>query len=422
MSKKKKNGGNGKVKIDLTPPTSNFDEFTHLHGVIHKEHFELVNKINVNTKGHLGPTWIENMEANAHLWKKHPNLRTIAQDHIGKNKAVIGVGAGPSFNKNKDVFKQFVNADGVQDWEDRCFLTISSNHQFKPLLNMGVIPDFVLLVDAGTKGVYEQLCVDIPESGRNTTLITGLHCSPRIVEEWLRQGREICFFLSPMKELMETFQKKTGKNPKIHKIELGGNCLNGMWMISLSVLASGIFIGLGNDLSYPLLKTVEERREKYYADGDYTTNAHKTGSGRDEASVHKKWGGFSLERKPIITGRERYNIRLDPVGTSYTLWVYKAWLETVMMLPKKEPEKHTWHYFNCSEGGILGVMARKLDSESMEKQENWYMLDEVTKWYHTAMFEDAAKTVIQSRRAALCQASPLSQYGVQGATNLVALH
>jgi hypothetical protein len=46
--------------------------------------------------------------------------------------------------------------DGVKSWFDRNFIILASNHQLKPLLNMGIIPDFVMVADASDV-VMDQL-------------------------------------------------------------------------------------------------------------------------------------------------------------------------------------------------------------------------------------------------------------------------
>jgi hypothetical protein len=82
-------------------------------------------------------------------------------------------------------------------------------------------------------------------------------------------------------------------------------------------------------------------------------------------------------------------MKLDLVGTSHTLWVYKNWLESTLMRHIKHPV--SFHYFNCSEAGILGVMSRcgdSLDTAQMRDEHNWYMFDEVCRFYHTAMLCD----------------------------------
>lgn len=369
-----------------------YEEQKHLHGIIHECNYNYVSTVSRDTFGFLGSQWTSNLKQNIKLWKKHKPLNSCIG--LARNKATIGVGAGQSFNINRDVLAQVVNRDGVRNWEDRDFIVIASNHQFKPLIEFGIIPDFVILVDASDV-VYRQLCEDIPDEAHNTVLITGLHCSPKVLNAWSKQGREILFYASPVPELCEAFRKELRKNPHHHKMELGGNTLNAAWMIAIVKLQSTIFMAVGNDLSYPTEKNLEKRRKKYYADGDYSSNAPKTGTGRDEAKVNKIWAGFTLSPKNIWTPNEKckYDVKLDLVGTSGQLWVYKIWLETTLLGQLANPV--SFRYYNCSEAGILGVMARELDEEKMNQPANWYMFDEVCRFYHTATLKDATDEFIK---------------------------
>lgn len=379
------------------PNPGQYEERTDVHGIIGQNHFDFLTAVNKQTQSILGKEWAENVKANKRFWRKHEPLRSIVG--LGRNKAVIGIGASPSFNKNKDVFGYHVLPDGVKDWADRDFITIASNHQFKPLLEMGIIPDFVLLVDASDV-VYEQLCKDIHRNGQHTILITGVHASPKVVREWTKQGRHILFYMTCEPGCATAFRKHMNRNPDNYKIELGGNVLNGAWMISAAILQSTVFMGIGNDLSFPIADTIEEQRQGYYSDGNYSSNAKETGTGRDEAATHRRWAGFRLVKKNIITpgnflnGSDRYDIELDIVGTSKTLWVYKIWLESTILGQTLNPVR--LNYFNCTEGGILGVMARDESDEKLRQPDNWYMLDEVcinkhtkARMYHTTTLKDA---------------------------------
>lgn len=396
-----------------------YDEQSHLHGIVSKESYEFVTRINESTINILGSEWVENMRRNKRFWRKHRKLielrDIVNQDGtkgLGANKCVIGIGSGASFNKNKDVLKQIVNEDGVKDWPERNFITIAANHQFKPLMDMGIIPDFVLLVDASDV-VLDQLTKDIPKAAENVSLICGIHCNPKVLNRWTRQGRPLLFYTTPMVSMHDAFREIINRDPIKHKMDLGGNVLNGAWMVGITRFRSNVFFGVGNDLSFELKDTLEEQREGYYADGDYSTNAPGTGTGRDEANSPRKWGGFNLSRRTVWLpgeshkGLNRYNIQLDIVGTTHTLWVYKTWLECTILGQIKSPGH--FHYFNCSEGGILGVMAKKDDDESLKKDDNWYMLDEVAvnehskaTMYHTAMLEDAFELFIKAKEIQRC--------------------
>ncbi|MFX0194538.1 MAG: 6-hydroxymethylpterin diphosphokinase MptE-like protein [Candidatus Hodarchaeota archaeon] len=396
---------------------NDWDNRPELHGIIRQEDFEFVNTINKCTVGKLGEEWEENVKRNKIIWRRNPKLNSLRG--LGKNKCVIGIGAGPSFKKNQEVLKRIVWNDGVRPWEQRDFITIASNHQFKPLLEMGIIPDFVLLVDAGNDAVYDQLCRDIHLSGKNTTLLTGVHVLPKIAKNWTKQGRNIVMYTTNAPNVKKAFSKYISRNHE--GIELGGNVLNGAWMIGLSVFNSTVFFGVGNDLSFELRDTIEEQRKSYYHDGDYTTNAAETGSGRDEAASEKKWAGYRLEKRRIIDPfakdgcLKRYNVELDLVGTSYTLWVYKAWIESTIMAQTQNPVH--FHYFNCTEGGIVGVMAKEVTDSALRDPNNWYLMDGVAInkhtgacMYHTCMLNDAAELFINTKRSYTWQEPQDAQY------------
>lgn len=397
-----------KGEDDKTPAHKQYENREELHGIVSKNSFDFICAVNKSTLNILGDQWISNIRRNKKYWKRHAKIRDMLA--LGRNKAVIGIGAGPSFHKNVDVLKKHIIEDGLKPWKDREFITIVSNHQFKPLLKLGIIPDFVLLVDAAAT-VQHQLTEDIPEEARNTQLITGVHAHPNIIKRWDKQGRGLIFFTTPA-DLIQDAGKECGyKKYSANKIELGGNVLNGAWMIGSAVFQSTVFMGIGNDLSFEIKDDVNEQRKSYYADGDYSTNAEVTGSGRDEGKSLKRWAGYTMERKRVIRidepigSKGRYNFELDVVGTSHTLWVYKVWLETTMMQQTKHPVH--LHYFNCTEGGILGVMARNEDDkEFMRNADNWYFLDEVCinehtkkQMYMTAMFEDAIDVYLKARRS-----------------------
>jgi len=383
--------------------------------VVGKNSWEYLAGSNNATVNNLVEEWKENIRKNVkdRLWKKH---RGIVKDCVGMafNKAVIAVGAGQSFNKNKDVLKKISERDGVRDWEDRNFVIIASNHQYKPLLEMGIIPDLVIAVDSSDV-IYDQLCTDIPEIGRNTVFLAGLQCSNKVLKEWDKQGRDIRFYIPNTPGLGETFEKASGKKAAPHRIVAGGNVLNTAWTIAGIWLQSSVYMTVGNDLSYPLRSSADEQRKLYYADGDYSTNDEVTGTGRDEAKNHKIWMGFKITKSPIYTTKleDIHNIEIEPVGTTQTLWVYKTWIEGQIIMNMAAAKGGSRHYYNCSEGGILGVLCRDDTIEGRKKEENWFLLDELCKQYHTTTLEHAVNQFVAAREVQRCN------IGVPAAINSV---
>jgi hypothetical protein len=158
-------------------------------------------------------------------------------------------------------------------------------------------------------------------------------------------------------------------------------------------------MAIGNDLSFPLKDTLEEKRKSYYCDGDYSSNAPVTGTGRDEANSTKKWMSFKLRRSVLWTPSRtpKYHIEIEPASTTHTLWVYKVWLEANVM--GGISSQLAFHYYNCTEGGIAGVMCKDDSDEGIDNPENWFMLDDVCKRYHTRMFEDAVQEFITAKES-----------------------
>lgn len=366
-------------------------------GVINQKSWDYIGYSDKHTVDYLKELWAENIKRNKKLWRKHGGLATSSVG-LGFNKATIGIGAGSSLKKNKDVLKAILDIDGVRDWQDRNFIIVASNHMYKPLLADGIIPDFVAVADASGI-VADHLTKDIPPSGQNTILLAGMQCDPKVLKEWDKQGRMIKFYLPHTPGLDDVFRKEIGRNPEPHIILQGGNVLNSIWSIALKFFHSSVFMAVGNDLSYPLSDDLTKRRDNYYADGDYSSNI---GTGRDEARSGKKWLGFSLESTTIkLKGRKQYNITLDPVGTSPTLWVYKTWLEA-NVLANAFKKNSKYHYYNCTEGGIAGVMGSDMTDDALNKETSWFMLDSVCPRWHTMKLRDAVDEFLKAKEMIRC--------------------
>lgn len=360
-----------------------------LEGIIHKKSWDYIKASDDHTVGWLLELWRKNVRLNKKLFKKHKSIKDCKG--LCHNKAIIGVGAGQSFNKNKDVLKRIVDGEKGRIWNDRRFVIIASNHQYKPMLKLGIIPDFVILAD-GSDVVMDQLTKDVPESGQNTMLIAGAHCSYDVLKKWDKQGKKILFYVPMTEGVRAEFKKVYNKHPRHHAVHQGGNVLNTAWSIGLSYFGSTVFMAVGNDLSYELKTEEEDQRNSYYADGDYSSNLANQ---RDDAKGGKRWMGFSLKKKVIWTGEDRYDIEIEPVGTSPALWVYKTWLESQVV---GNPGAR-FHYYNCTEGGIAGVMCKGMEDEELVEESNWHLLDEKCDKWHTTTLEDAANKFLTAKGA-----------------------
>ena len=225
------------------------EENSKLDQIVPRFVWEYMDGCNRLTKDSLTPLWEYNIRKNLKkLYRKHGSVI----DHfagLGINKAIIAVGAGPSFNINKNILKAVYRANLQYKLDDQPFIIIASNHQFKPLLEMGIYPHFVLLVDGGDN-VYDQLCVDIPEIGRNAILLSSIHGSHKVLKEWDRQGRSICFFLNDSDMYKKLYKEIIKKDPDKIAFPQGGNVLITAWLLGMKLFGSSVFMCVGNDLSF----------------------------------------------------------------------------------------------------------------------------------------------------------------------------
>lgn len=374
--------------------------------------WDYVDGCNRVTGGALSAMWKKNLAKNVKkLLRKHAR---VDRDFLGfgKDRAIIAIGAGPSFNINKDVLKAVYQQNLLYSLEDQPFILIASNHQFKPLLKMGIVPHFVMLIDGGD-AVYDQLCTDIPEDGQKTILLAALQCSHKVLRDWDRQGRMISFYMHANQACQDLFKEITGNDANSLSIPSGGNVMNGAWLLSMRVMHSTVFMALGNDLSYPYSRDYDSRKNAFYADGDYSVNiANK----RDEARERFAWQGFSFVDGIIKT--QRPYINLQTVCTSRQLFIYKLWAE--MHAVAWSDNEQPFQYYNCSEAGVLGVVPKSYEPQAMKDKKNWQLLDHIIpKRWRTRRLSDAVSEYLQARQ--LCNTTnPATLIDAGSATVLAA--
>jgi len=336
-----------------------------------------------HTERTLGGEWYRNLKKNLrHLYPKYRSIPEMLGG-IGKNKAVIGVGAGPSFNLNKKDL-EFIYRQNVHFLlADQPFIIIATNHQYKPLLNMGIFPHFVCLIESG-EHVYDQLCTDIPKLGDRSILLASLDANHRILKEWTDSGKELAFFLPGGEQNKKIFKKRIKENPEPLSIGTGGNVLNAVFSIAIWFLGSRIFMAVGNDLCFKADKDIENRRSNFYADGDYDCNIQ---SNRDEAKDRFTWMGIKwVESKVHPTGKV---VDLEPVMTSRQFLTYKTWVE--MHVGAWARQKLPFKYINCTEGGICGVVNTENNKAAFKDIKTWKLMDEICndRWFTMTLLDAA---------------------------------
>lgn len=352
------------------------------------------------TGDRLQDLWIKNAKQNLKEFPDYQLVKNVCPG-FGFNKAVILIGAGPSFNKNKKLLKELCYANAQYEFEQQPFLLVCSNHQLKPCLKEGIIPHFVILMDSSDV-VYDQLCKDIPKRGRGVSMLTSFRSDTKVLKEWKKQGRNILFFMLQSEFTFEELRKvHDDENLFERAIPPAGNVLNQAWLTTFAYMGASIFMALGNDLSYDYDDNVEKRRTSYYADEDYSSNI---GTGRDEAKRVVPWMGFEQVESSIVPGY--WMLKMVPKATTYQLVVYKIWLETRIGLQAATAK--SFHYYNCSDG-ILGMLSKKeyslLDKETFDDSDNWHLLDGLfAENYHTKPLIIAANEFLTAR-SIVCQSA-----------------
>ena len=350
---------------------------------------KFVQKSNEHTIAKLSETWERNTRRNLKKYFKRYGLLVDNCRGFGLDKATIMIGAGPSLKNNWEVLKKINGWNFQFEFPQQTFLFMVSNHQFKPCLEAGITPHFVVLVDASdSESIYNQLCVDIPEEAKPVILFCAIHVNPKIVRDWTMQGREVQFYVPGDEENLKLVKDITGKDLSKRSMVQGGNVSNVAFVASLVAFDSRIFISLGNDLSYDLSDDITKRRANYYADGDYSSNI---ASGRDEAKGMKNWCGFNMRPNPFEEGKVIIDFPIK--GTTDSLFTYKQWIETFIAI--QDVSEASFHYYNCSESGILGMIPKSYKKVALDNVKNWVLLDEILpKRYHTRMFSDVISDII----------------------------
>lgn len=395
------------------------NECPNLEKVVSKDMWNYVTGCDRFTQSAMQERWDRNAKKNLKkIYPKHKSL-THAFLGFGKDKALIGVGAGPSLNNNIDHLGEIYRFNAQFTLNNQHFIIAASNHQFKPLLKKGIFPHFVFLTDGGDH-IYDQLCTDIPKLGQASVLVATIFADHKTVRDWCGQGRNVCFTLPSSDNYQQMFKDIIGENPEPLVVGSGGNVLNNMFATGIRILHARYFMALGNDLSYPYNPDIEKRRQMFYADGDYSVNIKK---GVDEAKDRYVWLGFKMRDNPFEPGKKI--IDFAPVSTSRQMFVYKTWAELHVTSWASSAPNDPFIYFNCSESGIAGVLAHNYDSyELLEDPDNWYLIDEVLpKRWRTRSFLQAVNQFLEANlicRENIARESSviLSPHGMAGARSV----
>jgi len=355
--------------------------------VISEEAFEYMRGSSDHTGEFLGEQWERNIRRNLQtLYAKCGSVKQLVG--FGASKATIGVGAGPSYHINKNVLKDVFRLNAKYDLDEQAFIIVCTNHQFPQLLKDGIFPHFVMLLDA-TEKVGKQL-LKAPKLGKDSILISSLYACPEVLEKWVELGRELLFYLPDDEKSREIFLDITKEDPEDTIIPPAGNVMNMLWFLTARFFHSMVFMCTGNDLSFEHSFNAEERKKAFYADGKTEADDE-----RKQFERQMGWMGFKFGDDNVFTRKPVIN--LEFVDTSKQLFIYKLWME-MHFATWQFDDDFNYKFYNCSESGILGVLAKQWDIESFYDKDNWYLMDDICKNWKTMRLKDAVTLYLEVRR------------------------
>jgi 2-polyprenyl-3-methyl-5-hydroxy-6-metoxy-1,4-benzoquinol methylase len=252
------------------------------------------NTIDENSK--ISTIWHENVAKNmAYLSSLNGRVRSVREVPDLTGKAIILVGASPILYETWEYLK---------DIDDR-FIIICSNSSAQFLVDRGIIPDYVLMID-GQKIGWDM---NIGEENLKTAMIASPFCHPETLQSWKNKVYVLPYEIKDDQN-NDVIRERYGE-----AIPSGGNSINCGFAFLVTCTNARIILFAGNELSF---------KKSYYVDKK---------SGNDQSMY------FFAK-----------NAKGETVRTLVPLYEYKMWLENVMW----ELYRQGYWFCNCSEG-ILGI-------------------------------------------------------------------
>jgi len=199
--------------------------------------------------------WVDHFGANMHLMRPHPeiandlcDLRPEPKDDGTAVGEVIIIGAGPSIFEEDYRDLRLLAKYGTPENA----IVLACDRILKPCLANGVIPDYVVSIDA--QEVIADWYADelIREYKAQVPLIANAYLHPRVAREWLDDGGEVYWFIGGIDpQIIQNIGHAMNQMAKKTQIHTGGNVGFACWFISI-LLKRCPAILIGFDFSYPL--------------------------------------------------------------------------------------------------------------------------------------------------------------------------
>lgn len=253
--------------------------------------------------------WLKNLPINKKLiggdFRKF-GIYQFKDKNVGETAYLIG--AGTSLKRN------------VQKLKYKNGIKITNAHCLKYLLNYGITPDFVLILDAKDKQVD---WIDIGSEAKNIKLCIDTCVDPGIIRKWKGQ----IFFFRANAKAEDEFSKKSWEidSDFTDILSCGGNVMGGCLTFAIGLgCKKVVFIGM--DLACNVDNPVMQYKVGYC-------------TGEDDGEGVDSFLDVNIEGLGIMT-----------LGRMYD---YKHWIDCLSINPHITCKKID--FINASEGGILGA-------------------------------------------------------------------
>jgi hypothetical protein len=242
--------------------------------------------------------WIKNCNLNRH------KIKTSLKQILGiyRDKKTFLFAYGPSFLKNIEEFKQseyFGSPDCVIGCVDKAF---------RPLVEHGVQPDYVLVADGTVKAEWFEGVSD--EAVKRAFLITNVYASPVWSDHWAKVAGANRIFWYLNKDNMKTeefFSKIAGYN---EIIEAASNVGNGLVVFSAKILGSKKIHLLAFDYSWDdglYYGAVDHKKKNYIGQLNRVDHNNKIVKASVNMEFSAGWLDHYIKYASVNYGTEIFN-------------------------------------------------------------------------------------------------------------------
>lgn len=272
-------------------------------------------KININTVQKKLPLWMDNLRDNLEAIKTGSDIKTLPKV---KNRPTLIIGAGPSLKRKKHL--ELLAEKGFDG------IIFATDRILKDCLDNGIIPDYVLFIDAD-KTILKFIDYDIvDEYATKLAAIMNIFTHPAVVKRW--HGEIFWYanyiddlFLPNISHVLQLLTKTTTIASSGHVSSIG-------WTIATRMNCNPQ-VCIGIDLSFPADMPVEE------------------------LEFYKRYMREFKGNKKFV--RELFNNHYHHKFFNTDCYfepVFKSYINSTMLQLKKLAAKGI-KFVNCTEGGAL---------------------------------------------------------------------